>query len=40
LLLVGIPAIASVNGGTVESTSLGALVTPIPRTDHLQIILS
>jgi alpha-D-xyloside xylohydrolase len=40
LLLVGIATIASVTGGTVESTSPGALVTPIPKTDHLQIILS
>jgi alpha-D-xyloside xylohydrolase len=40
LLLVGIPSIASVEGGTVESNPQGVLVTPIPDTDHLQILLS
>jgi len=39
LLLVGIPATASVEGGTLESQPQGVLVTPIPDTDHIQISL-
>jgi alpha-D-xyloside xylohydrolase len=40
LLLVGIPSIASVEGGTVERNPQGVLVTPIPDTEALQILLS
>ncbi len=39
LLLVGIPTIASVEGGTVESHLQGTLITPIPDTGHVQITL-
>jgi alpha-D-xyloside xylohydrolase len=39
LLLVGIPTIASVEGGTVESHPQGVLVTPIPDMEALQILL-
>jgi alpha-D-xyloside xylohydrolase len=40
LLLVGIQSITSVEGGTVESNPQGVLVTPIPDTEALQILLS
>jgi alpha-D-xyloside xylohydrolase len=39
LLLVGIPTIESVQGGTVENSPQGVLVTPNPDTDHLRILL-
>jgi alpha-D-xyloside xylohydrolase len=39
LLLVGIPTIASVEGGTVESHLQGTIITPIPDTGHFQITL-
>lgn len=39
LLLVGIPSVASVEGGTVESTPQGVLVTPIPDAEALRISL-
>ena len=40
LSLVGILAIASVEGGTAESNPQGVLVTPIPDAEALQILLS
>jgi alpha-D-xyloside xylohydrolase len=39
LLLVGIKTIASVEGGMVESSPKGALVTPTPKVDRLKILL-
>jgi alpha-D-xyloside xylohydrolase len=39
LLLVGIQSVASVEGGTAESTQQGALVTPVDGTDGLRILL-
>jgi alpha-D-xyloside xylohydrolase len=39
LLLVGIPSVASVEGGTAESTQKGTLVTPLSNTDGLRILL-
>ena len=40
LLLVSILAIASVEGATVKKTPQGVIITPIPDTDHLRIMLS
>ena len=40
LLLVSILAIESVEGATVKKTPQGVLITPIPDTDHLRIMLS
>jgi alpha-D-xyloside xylohydrolase len=39
LLLVGIEAVTSVEGGAVESSPQGALVIPRPGVDHLEIRL-
>jgi alpha-D-xyloside xylohydrolase len=39
LLLAGLPAIASVEGGAAENNPQGVLVTCMPETDALQILL-
>jgi alpha-D-xyloside xylohydrolase len=40
LLLVGIPAVASVEGGAAESGAQGVLVTPLRDADRLEIALN
>jgi alpha-D-xyloside xylohydrolase len=40
LLLAGLPAIASVEGGAAENNPQGVLVTCMPETDALQIVLA
>jgi alpha-D-xyloside xylohydrolase len=40
LLLVGIPSVASVEGGTAESTQQSTLVTPVASVDGLNILLN
>ncbi|MBN1810347.1 MAG: alpha-xylosidase [Anaerolineae bacterium] len=39
LLLMGIPSVASVEGGAAESTQMGTLVTPVVGTDGLRVLL-
>jgi alpha-D-xyloside xylohydrolase len=39
LLLMGIPSVASVEGGAAESTQKGTLVTPVGGADGLRVLL-
>ena len=40
VLLVSLPALASVEGGKAESDPQGVLTMPMPDTDYLKTLLS